>query len=172
MYYDFPFSCDSTNISYTLLRALTVYLTEGCDGLYPATISPYETCAKTCLKIGKRKTCNGTNGCLWQSDGLGGGICKSSEGLNKCKIAFNDSTQCRYIDGCFWKADEEEGGQCKQCSALSKEKTCKNHSRFFLPQNWVCNCFPEGHDEKRLSFHQETSNIFVDVKSRFHRNLS
>ena len=44
VYYDFPFSCD-TNISYTLIQGLTVYLTEACDGLYPATISPYENCA-------------------------------------------------------------------------------------------------------------------------------
>ena len=44
VYYDFPFSCD-TNISYTLLKGLTVYLEEACDGLYPANIRPYENCA-------------------------------------------------------------------------------------------------------------------------------
>ena len=43
VFYDFPFSCNA-NISYTLLQGLTVYLTEACDNLYPATIAPYENC--------------------------------------------------------------------------------------------------------------------------------
>ena len=43
VYYDFPFSCD-TDISYTLHQGKTIYLTQGCNNLYPATISPYENC--------------------------------------------------------------------------------------------------------------------------------
>jgi len=38
VYYDFPTSCNAP-VSYTLLAGNTVYLTEGCSQLYPATFS-------------------------------------------------------------------------------------------------------------------------------------
>ena len=43
-YYDFPYSCGLTNVTYTLERGNTVVLEEACPSLYPATIAPYEDC--------------------------------------------------------------------------------------------------------------------------------